>query len=309
MLIGFSAYSLRFSAERMTAADLLRITREVGADGVMLSPHFFPEPHERSFKEVRELAREWGLFVELETGGTDPDHLRRMIDASTFLGASVLRTFIGGALERYRTGYEAWQERLKDAEAQLREVASYAEEKGVRIALENHGDLRTGELLRLIENIGSEWVGVCLDTGNQLFLLEDPLESAERLAPYTFSTHIKSYRVAFCTEGLVVEGCALFDDDIPNREIVSILRERSPLGEDLHLNLEVPFERIVVPIFDEGYLGALGEMSLSEAMKALRYAKGKWMGKVEELAYSDDIPQREIERLRLSVQRAKSEWR
>ena len=105
-----------------------------------------------------------------------------------------------------------------------------------------------------------------------------------------------------------MEGCALFDDDIPNREIVSVLLKRSPLGGDLHLNLEVPFERIVVPIFDEGYLGALGEMSLSEAMKTLRYAKGRWMGEVEELTYSDDIPQKEVERLKLSVRRAKEEW-
>jgi sugar phosphate isomerase/epimerase len=315
MLIGFSAYSLRFSAgfwhreRRMTAFDLLNVAKEVGADGAMLNPHFFPEPFERSLEEASGLARDLGLFIEIETGGTDPEHLRRMIDASKSLGASVLRTFIGGGLDRYRAGYEVWQQKLKGAEAQLRQVASYAKERGMRIALENHGDVRTGELLRLIENVGSEWVGVCLDTGNQLFLLEDPMESAEKLAPYTFSTHIKAYRVAFCTEGMVVEGCALFDDDIPNREIVSVLIERSPLKEKLHLNLEVPFERIVVPFFDGRYLEALGEVSLSEAVKALRYAKGKWAGEVEELTYSDDLPQREMERLKLSVQRARKEWR
>jgi len=310
MLVGLVTYSLRFSARSrsMTVRDFLQLAKEVGADGLMLDLYFFPDLKEETLREASEKARNLNLYIELETGGVDPQRLKDAIDWSVAVGATVLRTFLGGAPERFREGLEAWKRKLSRTKSHLREAAAYAEEKGVRIALENHGDIRTDELSRLIEEVASDHVGVCLDTGNQFFLLEDPLETAKKLAPFVFSTHIKAYKVAFCPEGLVVEGCTLFDDDLPNREIVSVLFERSPLGKDLHLNLEVPFERIVVPIFDKGCLEGLGEMSLSEAMKVLRYAKGKWIREVEEVKYSDDIPQREVERLKLSVQRAKEEW-
>ena len=315
MLIGFCAYSLRFSTGfwhgggRMTALELLDIARKIGADGVMFDLPFVPEPLEENLKEVARRAREMGLFVEVETGGTDPEHLREAIDASVALGSSVLRTFVGGGLDRYRAGFEAWQMRLEEAGKNLREVEPYARKRGVKIAIENHGDVRTDELLRLVEGVGSEWIGVCLDTGNPLFLLEDPLAVAKQLAPLVFSTHIKAYRAALCTDGMVVEGCTLFDDDVPNREIVALLRKRSPLGNHLHLNLEVAFERIVVPIFDDVYLKALGEVSFASAMKALRYAKGKWAGGVEELTYSQELPRLEMARLKESVRRAREAWR
>jgi sugar phosphate isomerase/epimerase len=316
MLVGFSGYSLRFSAglwvkgvrERMTVWDFLRVAKEVGADGVTLDPLFFPDPKEESLERVAEEARNLGLFVELEAGGTDPGYLRRAIDATVLLGSSVLRTFIGGGSDRYRLGPDGWRRRLQEAQDQLRGVIPYAREKDVRIAIENHCDLRADELLELIESLDPGWIGVCLDTGNSLSLLEDPLEAAEKLAPFTFSTHIKEYRASFCPEGMIAEGCALFDGDIPNREIVAMLRERSPLGEELHLNLEVPFERMVIPIFDRRYLEGLGERSALQVMRVLRYAKGRWVEGIEELTYSEEILRLEMERLRTSVERAKEEW-
>ena len=43
--------------------------------------------------------------------------------------------------------------------------------------------------------LGSEHVGVCLDTGNNVALLEDPMEVVETLAPLAFTTHIKDMAV------------------------------------------------------------------------------------------------------------------
>ena len=59
------------------------------------------------------------------------------------------------------------------------------------LALENHIDFTSQELLRIIETVGSEHLRVNFDTGNALRLLEDPVEAARRLAPYTISTHTK----------------------------------------------------------------------------------------------------------------------
>jgi sugar phosphate isomerase/epimerase len=52
-------------------------------------------------------------------------------------------------------------------------------------------------MLEVISSIDSPWLGVCLDTANNLRLFEDPLVVAEALAPFTRATHIKdivSYR-------------------------------------------------------------------------------------------------------------------
>jgi sugar phosphate isomerase/epimerase len=46
-------------------------------------------------------------------------------------------------------------------------------------------------MVDLITSLDSPWLGVCLDTGNNLRLHEDPLVVAEKLAPFTRATHVK----------------------------------------------------------------------------------------------------------------------
>jgi len=59
------------------------------------------------------------------------------------------------------------------------------------LAIENHIDFLADELIELVERIDSPWLGVCLDTANNLRILEDPLVAARKLAPYARATHVK----------------------------------------------------------------------------------------------------------------------
>ena len=46
---------------------------------------------------------------------------------------------------------------------------------GVKIAIENHKELQAWETRQVIEAAGKEFVGSYLDTGNPVFVAEDPL--------------------------------------------------------------------------------------------------------------------------------------
>ncbi len=62
--------------------------------------------------------------------------------------------------------------------------APKALDMGVRIALENHaGDMQAKEVRTIIEESGKDAVGSCLDTGNPMWVVEDPLVTLEVLAP------------------------------------------------------------------------------------------------------------------------------
>src|SRR5580704_4099792 len=67
----------------------------------------------------------------------------------------------------------------------LRSVRQQALDLGVRIAVENHaGDMQAREVKGLIEAAGTDFVGSCLDTGNPMWVAEDPFVTLETLAPY-----------------------------------------------------------------------------------------------------------------------------
>jgi Xylose isomerase-like TIM barrel len=116
----------------------------------------------------------------------------------------VVRCFLGGVAERL--GPPTIDQHVEECIRVLRAVVPYAEAQGVKIAVENHGgvDLLARELRDLVEAVGSDSVGVCLDTGNPTYAAEDPLVSCEVLAPYTLrGRHVitDAFRAARCAGG------------------------------------------------------------------------------------------------------------
>jgi 3-oxoisoapionate decarboxylase len=65
----------------------------------------------------------------------------------------------------------------------FREAIKVAEEYGVQMAVENHIDFTADEMLSLITDVDSPWLGINFDTGNFLRSLDDPIEGMAKLAP------------------------------------------------------------------------------------------------------------------------------
>jgi sugar phosphate isomerase/epimerase len=90
-----------------------------------------------------------------------------------------------------RTRPASWAEHKAGLVPLLRRLVGAAEANGVAIAIENHLDLLADELLELLETVASPWLGVCLDTANNVRMGEEPLEVVRKLAPFARATHVK----------------------------------------------------------------------------------------------------------------------
>ena len=68
-------------------------------------------------------------------------------------------------------------------------------------------------MLSILKRIDSKWVGVTVDTGKNMSLLEDPLETARAFAPYATAVHLKDVGVEAYEDGFLLaevlfgEGC------------------------------------------------------------------------------------------------------
>ena len=86
--------------------------------------------------------------------------------------------------------------------AQFKEYVKYAEEYGVDLAMENHFAILqdADRCIRIVEEVGSDRLGLNNDTGNWRTLHSTEwMEAAfKKLAPYTISTHIKDGKRGYC---------------------------------------------------------------------------------------------------------------
>lgn len=116
-----------------------------------------------------------------------------------------MRCFVGSMSER--RGKLPVEAHMEAAVKVLQSVRPRALEYGVKIAIENHnGDLSAAEVRTIIEEAGPDLVGSNLDTGNPMWLLEDPMLTLETLAPYVVTSHFRDSAIwevpgASCSNG------------------------------------------------------------------------------------------------------------
>ena len=186
--------------------------------------------HGEDATSVARYARERGLFITLETEWYDPNKLSSAIDLCVRLGAGTIRTIVGGAKlggdRRPLAG--RWQSFLQDVLAGLREATAIAERAGMNLAVENHQDLASEELLWLCESIGSRRFGITLDTGSTLATAEEPVDYARRTSPYVHNVHLKDYQVYLYNEGYRLVRCPLGQGVVDFPALFNIFSETCP---------------------------------------------------------------------------------
>ncbi len=183
-------------------------------------------------------------------------------------GASVVRTVLSAG-RRYETFTKAedYPALARRAAAMLRRAEPAARGHGVGLAVENHKDFRSDELADLLKGVGSEFVGVCVDTGNSLALLEQPADTIRLLAPFALTVHLKDMRVEEAPDGFRLSEVPLGEGILDLKAVVTALRAANPR---VRFQLEmITRDPLPVPCLTEKYWATLGGVSGRDLARTL----------------------------------------
>lgn len=140
------------------------------------------------------------------------------------LGATTIRYGLTTVLcgDRHALG-AGWRELVAKVRASLAEYGPRAADAGCMLAIENHQDFASEELVEFCTAF--QGIGICFDTGNTFPVAEAPLDFAKRVAPHVRHLHLKDYRVHFTDEGYQLVRCAIGDGAIPFPALFEILAQ------------------------------------------------------------------------------------
>ena len=212
--LGIDLFSLR--SQNWTPFQLLDYSSKLGAKVVHFSEiRFIGGLEPDNLRAVRRYAEERGIEIEIgmrsicptskmfdAKAGTAEEQIGRMLDSATLVGSHIVRAVLGSSEDRRPGPIEM---HIESTVKVLRNVRSKAQDHNLKIAIENHsGDMQALELKHLIEESGKDFVGVCLDSGNPLWTLEDPHVTLETLYPYVLTSHVRDCAVWRVPEGAAV---------------------------------------------------------------------------------------------------------
>lgn len=258
------------------ALDLLNHSQQIGAGGIQVVVKDWTSEFA---KELRKQADKYGMYIEgsiaLPKGSADSQRFERELMIAREAGIVVQRTVCssGRRYENYHS-QEAFTQLQKDALASLRLAEPILRKHKIKLGIENHKDWRADELVAMLHQLKSEWIGVTLDFGNSIALLEDPMEVITTLAPYSFSTHVKDMGVEEYPDGFLLSEVAMGKGVIDLPKIFSICKKHNP---SISFNLEmITRDPLEIPCLKDGYwetFNGVKGIALAKTLRMVRQHK------------------------------------
>ncbi len=282
--LGFDSYSIR--AFNWKAIQLLDYSAALKLDTIQLSSLDDYESLEPDhLRKVKDHAARLGIEIEAGTGcicpsaasynagrqGDPVGYISKGLKVAHAVGSRSMRCFLGSSTDR--RGAVPIEAHIANTIKLFKSVRSLALDLNVKIGLENHsGDMQARELRTLIEEAGKDYVGACLDTGNAIWVVEDPFVTLETLHPYVVTTHIRDSVVWEHPRGAAAQWVALGDGSI---DFVRWTREYRRLCPGGSMQLEIITGRPpqVLPYLEPGFWKAFPGMPAWEFMRFVALVK------------------------------------
>jgi 3-oxoisoapionate decarboxylase len=278
------SYALRTSQDRtrQTAerfAEPLRFLaycHSLGAGGIQVD---IGRQDSAYASRLRRQAQDWGMFFEassrLPRDQADLERFEAEVVTAQEAGATVVRTVMpsrgsGRRYEAYDSAEAFHQDRARGRRA-LELAEPVMARRRMRLAVENHKDERIPERLETLRSISSEWVGACVDTGNDISFLEDPMEVVDAYAPWAFSVHLKDMAVQEYEDGFLLWEVPLGEGLLDVPKVVRVLRSHHP---QVRLSLEMMTrDPLKVPCLTDRYWAAMGDIPGRNLARTLRMVR------------------------------------
>jgi sugar phosphate isomerase/epimerase len=243
------------NASGLPALEFVELVHSFGGAGCQMDLAQLASTEAAELKRVREALERRNLFAELSVPARsleDAEAFARVAAAARGLVARRLRVaLLSGRryedfhrMEDWRGYVERWRKALPAA-------AGWLEREDLQAGIENHKDYLGTELADVLRRVGSRHLGACVDFGNNLSLLEDPMATVEALAPFAVTTHLKDMAVRPYEGGFELSEVPLGKGILPLARIVDTLKKARP---DVDFCLEmITRDPLKVPYLQEGY--------------------------------------------------------
>ncbi len=255
--LGICNHTLR--AMRPTANELIDFAADHRLDSVQfntLKPFESLEPEH--LERLRELAAANKMSIYVGVGSISEQSgvfSREFGDARTLvtrgfqvaraLHSPVLGVRIGVLADRYSEG--GIQPKMDEVVNLMRSFGSEVMDSGIKFAFENHaGDMRSEELLELIERTGTDICGAFYDPGNAIYAMEDPLSALELVGPHILCCQARDVVIWPTETGATFQWTAVGEGMMDFGRYTRYLQEHCP-GVPIHLETisnsprEIPF--------------------------------------------------------------------
>jgi 3-oxoisoapionate decarboxylase len=249
-----TAFWQRIQAGRASGQtfDILEHCHKLGLTGVQTNP---PSTDPDAIRVFRTRIERYHMHLicdpQLPHQKSEVDAFEAQVKAYKEAGAVAFHAALTGRRYEDFDSFEAWKAMFEAVRASVELAEPVLRKHRVRLGIENHKGYRSAEQAAWLKRLGSEYVGVCFDFGNNLSLCEQPAETLRTLLPYIFFTHFKDMAVEDYDDGFLLSEVPLGRGILDLKEMVRLLRQKDT---NMIFELEmITRDPLKIPVFTPQY--------------------------------------------------------
>ncbi len=231
--------------------EMMEYVKSLGLEGLHLDAKALDSLDPDYLGQVKQASQDMGLYLEFNFA-LKSDHydagvqfgIEEGIDIARAIGADTAK--VGMNIKRPHP--VAASKFHPDVKAQLENVIQRVnnaipqiEATGIRLALENHTDAFSDEVLWVLDRINHPLVGACIDTVNGIHVTENPIEAVKNLAPRAVTNHFRDNKIDITPWGLKISGAAVGEGDLDMKKAYELIRKNPDMNRiNIELDLDCP---------------------------------------------------------------------
>jgi 3-oxoisoapionate decarboxylase len=232
--------------------DMVEHCRSLNLAGVQTNP---PSTEPEAIRAFRQKLEKYNMHLicdpRLPRQDSDLAAFETQVKAFKEAGAGACHAALTGRRYEDYTTFEPFKQMFEQCKKSVELAEPILRKYKMKLGIENHKGWRSAEQANWLKQLSSEWVGVCLDFGNNISLCEDPMEAARTLAPYTVFAHIKDMAVEEYEDGFLLSEVPMGEGILDLKQMVQMLRKVDPgMIFDLEMITRDPLK---IPVFTSKY--------------------------------------------------------
>jgi sugar phosphate isomerase/epimerase len=231
--------------------DIIEHCHNIGLYGVQASPPTDPE----ALKAFRQKLDSYQMTLicdpRLPQDASGVAAFEAQVKAYKEAGAIAFHAAMTNRRYEEIASPEMFKQRFEQHQKSIALAAPILDKYRVPMGIENHKGWRSAEQAAWMKRVGSEYVGVCLDFGNNMSLCEVPEETLTNLLPYIVFAHIKDMAVQEYEDGFLLSEVQFGDGVVDLKMFVDTLRKKNP---QMPIYLEmITRDPLKIPVYNDSY--------------------------------------------------------
>ena len=271
--LGLCNHSLRSS--KLNARQLIQYAIENQLDSVMLNTlNPIQSTEESHLLQLRKLADSHNVSLYIGAGSISEDTkaykgtygspkgvLIEGIRVAKILGSPTVACRIGNIKDRYhKDGINGHMKAVTEVMKSAREEALAA---GIKFAIENHaGDLRADEILEIVKETGTDICGILYDPANAVWVMEDPMETLQKLKKHILCTSVRDVVIWETEDGAKYQCKAVGEGILDFKKYAKVMAKNCP-GVPIHVE-SISNSAINIPFKTAAFLEGFPEVTQEE---------------------------------------------